>query len=391
MGGRMPIKSRLGRYVVCNTTGESYRAFIPPPLPPEPPLAFDAELIGLLEEANRLLGRLDGLAAALPDPQLLLYQYVRKEAVLSSQIEGTQSSLSDLLIHEIDEAPGVPEDDVEEVSCYVRALNYGLERLASLPLSLRLLREIHGKLLASGRGAAKMPGEFRRSQNWLGGTRPGNAAFVPPPPDHLMECLGLLETFLHDPQTPPLIKAALAHVQFETIHPFLDGNGRLGRLLIALLLAECKVLQYPLLYLSLHFKANRPEYYDRLSRVRTHGDWEGWLRFFLQGVIHTAREAAETAQKMIALFDADRTRIAALGRLSGSALRLHEHLRARPVTTAAVASDKTGVNRSSTVTVLNKLIEMGIVRELTGYRRNRLFAYDAYLALLSRDTEPLAP
>lgn len=383
------MEGRLGRYVACNAAGERYQAFLPPPLPPQPPLAFDVELIGLVEEANRLLGRLDGLATALPDPQLLLYQYVRKEAVLSSQIEGTQSSLSDLLIHEMDEVPGVPEDDVEEVSCYVRALDYGLERLASLPLSLRLLREIHGQLLASGRGAAKQPGEFRRSQNWLGGSRPGNAVFVPPPPEQLMDCLGPFEAFLHDPQTPPLIKAALAHVQFETIHPFLDGNGRLGRLLIALLLVEAKVLQYPLLYLSLHFKTNRPEYYDRLSRVRTHGDWEGWLRFFLRGVINTAREAAETAQKILALFDADRARIATLGRLSGSALRMHEYLRARPVTTAAVAAEKTGVNRSSTVTVLNKLIDMGIVRELTGYRRNRLFAYDAYLAVLSRDTEPL--
>lgn len=382
---------RQGRYVTCNVAGEPYRAFVPPPLPPQPPLAFGGELIGLLEEANRLLGRLDGLATALPDPQLLLYQYVRKEAVLSSQIEGTQSSLSDLLIHEMEEVPGVPEADVEEVSCYVRALNHGLERLNSLPLSLRLLREIHAVLLSSGRGATKQPGEFRRSQNWLGGTRPGNAEFVPPPPEQLMDCLGPFETFLHDPHTPPLIKAALAHVQFETIHPFLDGNGRLGRLLIALLLVEAKVLQYPLLYLSLHFKANRPEYYDRLSRVRTHGDWEGWLAFFLRGVIHTAREAAETAQKILALFEADRARIAQLGRLSGSALRLHEHLRLRVVSSAGVASEKTGVNRSSTVTALNKLIEMGIVRELTGYRRNRLFAYDAYLVLLSRDTEPLPP
>jgi Fic family protein len=382
---------RLGRYVTCHVAGERYRAYLPPPLPPQPSLAFDSALVGLLEEANRLLGRLDGLAVALPDPQLLLYQYVRKEAVLSSQIEGTQSSLSDLLIHEMDEAPGAPEDDVEEVSCYVRALNYGLDRLESFPLSLRLLREIHAVLLSSGRGATKQPGEFRRSQNWLGGTRPGNAVFVPPPPEQLMDCLGQFETFLHDPDTPPLVKAALAHVQFETIHPFLDGNGRLGRLLIALLLVEAKVLQYPLLYLSLHFKANRTEYYDRLGRVRSHGDWEGWLAFFLRGVIHTAREAAETAQSILAMFEADRARIAQLGRLSGSALRLHEHLRLKVVTSAAAASEQTGVNRSSTVTAFHRLVEMGIVRELTGNRRNRLFAYDAYLTLLSRDTEPLSP
>jgi len=383
------MNKRLGRYVVRTTVGESFRAFIPPALPPDPPLVFDGELISLLEEANRLLGRLDGLASALPDPQLLLYQYVRKEAVMSSQIEGTQSSLSDLLIHEMDEIPGVPEADVEEVSCYVRALNFGVERLATLPLSLRLLREIHAQLLASGRGASKMPGEFRRSQNWLGGSRPGNASFVPPPPEDLMDCLGALERFLHDDSTPPLIRAALAHVQFETIHPFLDGNGRLGRLLIALMLVEAKVLQYPLLYLSLHFKSNRPEYYDRLSRVRTHGDWEGWLAFFLRGVIHTAGETVDTTRQILALFDRDRARIAAIGRLSGTALSLHEHLRARPVTTVALAAIATKVNRTSIVTALAKLIELGIVRELTGNRRNRLFAYGAYLAVLSRDTEPL--
>lgn len=383
------MESRLGRYVPCNTVGESYRAFIPPPLPPDPLPAFDTPLLALLEEANRLLGRLDGLASALPDPQLLLYQYVRKEAVLSSQIEGTQSSLSDLLIHELDEAPGVPEDDVEEVSCYVRALNHGIERLQTLPMSLRLLREIHAVLLASGRGATKQPGEFRRSQNWLGGTRPGNAAFVPPPPDQLMACLGPFETFLHDPHTPPLIKAALAHVQFETIHPFLDGNGRLGRLLIALLLVEAKVLQFPLLYLSLHFKANRPEYYDRLSRVRTHGDWEGWLRFFLQGVVNTAREACDTARQIVALFDADRARLPPMGRISPTALALHQHLCGRPVTNAAKAAAATGIARSSLLIAFSRLIDLGLVRELTGYRRNRLFAYDAYLRLLTRDTEPL--
>ncbi|MDB5972592.1 MAG: cell filamentation protein Fic [Hydrocarboniphaga sp.] len=383
------MSKRLGTYVTRTTVGESFRAFIPPDLPPDPPLVFDSAMIGLLEEANRLLGRLDGLAAALPDPQLLLYQYVRKEAVMSSQIEGTQSSLSDLLIHEMDEIPGVPEDDVEEVSCYVRALNFGVQRLASLPLSLRLLREIHAQLLASGRGATKMPGEFRRSQNWLGGSRPGNASFVPPPPENLMDCLGALESFLHDGSTPPLIRAALAHVQFETIHPFLDGNGRLGRLLIALMLVEAKVLQYPLLYLSLHFKSNRSEYYERLSRVRTHGDWEGWLAYFLRGVIHTAGETIDTTRQILALFDRDRARIATVGRLSGTALRLHEHLRARPVTTVALAAASTKVNRTSIVTALAKLTELGIVRELTGNRRNRLFAYDTYLALLSRDTEPL--
>lgn len=385
------MERRQGQYVRSTTAGESYSAYVPAPLPPEPPLDFDTTLIQLLDRANRLLGRLDGIATSLPEPHLLLYQYVRKEAVLSSQIEGTQSSLSDLLIHEIEGAPGVPELDVEEVSSYVQALDFALKRLQTLPLSLRLLRETHAILLANGRGADKHPGEFRRSQNWIGGTRPGNARFVPPPPERLMDCLDPLEKYLHAPDVPPLIKAALAHVQFETIHPFLDGNGRLGRLLITLLLVEAGALHHPLLYLSLHFKVHRAEYYDRLQRVRTHGDWEGWLGYFLEGVAKTAEECIDTIRAMLALFDGDRARIRGIGRLAGSALRLHDHLRARPVTSVAQATRETGVNRTSVMAVLSKLIELGIVRELTGQRRNRLFAYDAYLARLSRDTEPLPP
>ena len=271
-----------GHYVpLPSTAGENARAFVPHLLPPDPPLVLDAEIQELVEKAMLALGRLDGLTTALPDPTLFLYSYIRKEAVLSSQIEGTQSSLSDLLLFEVEGVSGVPLDDVQEVSNYVAAMSYGLKRLEELPLSLRLLKEIHGVLLAKGRGSKQEPGEFRRSQNWVGGTRPGNAKFVPPPADHLLECLGALEKFLHnDPvKTPLLIKAALAHVQFETIHPFLDGNGRLGRLLITFLFCAEGTLSEPLLYLSLYFKQYREQYYDLLQSVRLTGDWEAWLRF----------------------------------------------------------------------------------------------------------------
>ena len=390
------MKRKVGEYVTQTVTGESYQAYLPAPLPPDPPLALDTELLQRMDKANRALGRLDGISQVWPNSghflNQLLYQYVRKEAVLSSQIEGTQSSLSDLLLYELEETPGVPLDDVQEVSSYVAALTHGLTRLhEGFPLSLRLLREIHSILLTKGRGADKTPGEFRRSQNWLGGTRPGNAMFVPPPPERLMECLDPFEHFLHDEPEPmpSLIKAALAHVQFETIHPFLDGNGRLGRMLITLLLCHDKVLGEPSLYLSLYFKAHRPEYYDHLQRVRTDGDWEGWLRFFLTGVTETATEATDAAQKLWALFDQDRRRIQEQGKIAGTALRVHDLLQQRPiisVTAACKALDLThpAVNKS-----LRKLEEMNIVREITGRQRNRLFAYDGYIQILSEGTEPL--
>src|SRR6266481_5476269 len=274
--------SRLGPYVSTTTAGETVRAFVPPPLPPDPPV----DLSGLhqhLDRANQAVGRLDGLTTLLPDTRLFLYLYVRKEALLSSQIEGTKSSFSDLLLFENEAVPGVPIDDVEEVSNYVAAMQHGLRRIkGGFPLSLRLIREIHGILLRGGRGANKTPGEFRRSQNWIGGSRPGNAAFVPPPPERLMECLDHFEHFLHDEKhkLPVLVEAGLIHVQFETIHPFLDGNGRLGRLLITLLLCAKGVLREPLLYLSLYFKTHRQRYYDLLQRVRTEGVWEEWIEFF---------------------------------------------------------------------------------------------------------------
>jgi Fic family protein len=371
--------------------GERVRAFVPSPLPPVPPIDL-APFQGLLDRANQALGRLDGVASILPDTPLFLYMYVCKEAVLSSQIEGTQSSLSDLLLFEADEAPGVPLDDVREVSNYVAAMDHGLARLkGGFPLSLRLLREIHGILLARGRGEALDPGEFRRSQNWIGGTRPGNAAFVPPPPQEVTACMGDLERFLHaeTPDIPVLVKAGLAHVQFETIHPFLDGNGRLGRLLITLFLCEQGVLRDPLLYLSLYFKANRGAYYERLQAVRETGDWERWLDFFRTGVVETSTQAAEAARRILALFDADRRSIEALGRPASSALRLHQLLKTKPLITIPQVAHVLALSRPTVASSLAHLQKTGIVRETTGRQRGRAFVYSRYLALLNEGTEPL--
>ncbi|MHB8666833.1 MAG: Fic family protein [Burkholderiales bacterium] len=365
---------------------------MPPPLPPVPPLDLNAERHDLLEKANRSLGRLDGVATLFPDPALFIYMYVRKEALLSSQIEGTQSSLSDLLLFESNELPGVPLDDVEEVSCYVAAMNHGLERLrGGFPLSLRLIKEIHKITLSSGRGSKKAPGEFRTSQNWIGGTRPGNATFVPPPPNRVIECMGLLEKFLHnDPvKTPLLIKAALAHVQFETIHPFLDGNGRVGRLLITLLLCAEGALAQPMLYLSLYFKIHRDKYYDLLQRVRTKGAWEEWLEFFLLGVIDTTDQAVHTAQRILELFRKDRGHIEKLGRAAASALRLHHAFQERAVLSIPGAAKRVGVSQPTITSALAHLAKLGIVRETTGRKRRKLYVYDAYLKILGEGTEPI--
>jgi Fic family protein len=375
---------------VTTVRGEAVRASIPRPLPPEPPLALGGETERLLERALLALGRLDGVSTLLPDPGLFLYAYVRKEAVLSSQIEGTQSSLSDLLLFEMEQAPGVPVDDVVEVSSYVAALEHGLGRLrGGFPLSARLMREIHGKLLTSGRGSQKEPGEFRRSQNWIGGSRPGNALFVPPPHTAVAECMSDLERFLHreDDGLPALIKTALAHVQFETIHPFLDGNGRVGRLLITFFLCHAGVLSQPLLYLSLYLKQHRDEYYRLLQRVRTDGDWEEWISFFLEGVRQTADTAVATARGLVGLFDDDRARIQAWGRKAGSALRVHEALKARPVITLQEASRRAELSFPAAGAGMGLLAELGIARELTGRKRNRVFVYDRYLALLGEGTD----
>ena len=305
-----------GQYKVTHYREEQVRAFVPNPLPPKPPLNLDGSLQQALEAATLALGRLDGVRTILPNAALFLYTYVRKEAILSSQIEGTQSSLSDLLLFELGEAPGVPRDDVVEVSNYVAALLNGLRRLSeNFPLSNRLIREVHEKLLSSGRGSKKT-GEFRRSQNWIGGTRPGNANYVPPPHTAVQDCMAALERFLHarDDSLPILIRAALAHVQFETIHPFQDGNGRVGRLLITLLLCETGMLKEPLLYLSLYLKQHREEYYDLLQQVRLTGDWEAWIAFFLEGVQATAEGAVATVGKLLSLFDLDRAAIEKSGK-----------------------------------------------------------------------------
>jgi Fic family protein len=382
-------RNRAGHFVEVQSSPDGYSAFVPAPLPPEPPLEVGPHLQALLDEANQALGRLDGVTLLLPDPGQFLYSYVRKEAVLSSQIEGTQSSLSDLLLFENEATPGVPLDDVEETSNYIRAMTHGIARIEAgeLPLSNRLLREVHALLMEGVRGGDKAPGEFRRTQNWLGGTRPGNARFVPPPPSQVAAAMSDLEKFLHDVPgpTPILVKAALAHVQFETIHPFLDGNGRVGRLLITLLLCSEEVLQQPLLYLSLYFKQNRDAYYDHLQRVRTHGAWEEWLEFFLEGVIAVAGSATETARRIRALVDVDRQKVHKLGRGAASALRVHELADRRVVLTAGGTAAELGLSVPTVNAALARLEEAGILREVTGRRRGRIFLYESYLELLQAE------
>ncbi len=384
--GSAPGSTRAGRFVRQQSGPDGYAAFIPAPLPPDPRLEFKPSLSEALERASHALGRLDGVSASL-DPDLLLYMYVRKEAVLSSQIEGTQSTLTDLLQYENAEVPGVPEEDVREVSRYVAALQHGFDRLrGGLPISLRLIREVHGVLLRGGRGGNQTPGEFRRSQNWIGGSRPSKARFVPPPPQEMLASLDNLEKFLHDERerTPPLIKAGLAHVQFETIHPFLDGNGRIGRLLITLLLCAEGVLSQPFLYLSLYFKQNRADYYDALQRVRTQGDWEGWLRFYLAGVEEVAGQATATAHALLALFEADRARVAELGRGAASARKVYELLRQRVIVSIPRAAEASTLSRPTVTAALKRLTDLGIAKEITGRARDRQFVYGRQLGILER-------
>lgn len=377
-----------GRDEPTTAAGIACCGFVPLPLPPAPPLHIDPALQRRLDEAHLALGRLDSLTTLLPDAQTFLYSYVRKEAVLSSQIEGTRSSLSDLLLFEEHGAPGVPMDDVAEVSCCVAALDLGVRRLnEGLPLSSRLIRELHAALMQSRRGANKAPGEYRRVQNWVGGATPSAAELVPPPPQFVDACIADLERFLNDLPEPhaPLVKAALAHVQFETIHPFLDGNGRVGRLLIPLLLMHEKVLQEPLLYLSLYFKTHRARYYELLSHVRRTGDWEAWLGFFADAVQLAATQAVQTARALTELVATDRRRIVVLGRQAASAMLVFDALARRPVRSIASICGET---RQSPMTVgasLQRLGELGLVRELTGRRRNRVFGYIAYLDTLNRE------
>lgn len=373
---------RAGRY---EPQPGSYRAFIPSPLPPDPPIDMDGEMWRLVSDADRSLGRLDGATEILPNPSLFIFMYVRKEAVLSSQIEGTQASLVDVLEFEANLAEPDRPKDVEEVVNYVGAMYDGLERMKVLPLSLRLVREIHAQLMDGVRGAEKAPGEFRTTQNWIGGAGCPlrDAAFVPPPPSALMDALGEWEKFLHsDPDMPILVKVGLAHAQFETIHPFLDGNGRVGRLLITFLLCEAGILKWPSLYLSHYFKQYRADYYTRLQAVRDQGDWEGWLKFFLRGVHEVATEATETARQIVSLREAHRALIQDnLGRASGNGLKLLEHLYKGPMVTVQTTANVCQVAFSNANALVSKMADLGILTEVTGQRRNRMYSYAPYIAL----------
>ncbi len=385
------MKRKLqGRYFPIAKTGEKVQAFIPDPLPPSPPIEWSSALREKFDQALLALGRLDSVALLLPDTSLFLYMYVRKEAVLSSMIEGTQSSLSDLLLFEFEHQPNVPFDDVQEVSNYVAALNHGLQRLSEdFPLSLCLLKEIHSVLLFKGRGKVSGPGEFRRSQTWIGGSRPGTATFVPPPPEQVQKCMGKLELFMHDipERTPVLIKAALTHVQFETIHPFLDGNGRLGRLMITLLLCDQKVLKEPMLYLSLYFKTHRERYHQLLNDVRINGDWENWLEFFAEAIISTATQAVETAQQLMELAASAEQRINKLKRISGSANLIHKALLERPIASPNWIHEQTQLSPATVNACLRELERIGIIKELTGQKRNRLYSYVQYIKIMNQGTE----
>src|SRR6202140_1271044 len=369
------LQSRIGTYVTSSVVGETVRAFIPPPLPPVPKLELDG-LYQQLERANQRLGRLNSMTKLLPDVRFLLYLYVRKEALLSSQIEGTQSSFTDLLLFENEAVPKVPVEDVEEVSNYVAAMQHGLRRLrGGFPLSLRLIREIHALLLRGGRGPSQTPGEFRRTQNWIGGSRPGNASFVPPPPERLMECLDRFERFFHDE----------GHKL-----PFLDGNGRVGRLLITLLLCAKGALTEPLLFPSLYLKTNRSQYYDLLQRVRTAGAWEDWLALFLDGVAGAAQEAADSTERTLTLFAKDRQKIQTLGRGAPSALRVQELMQRKPFVRIRTAAKDLKLTVPTVTSALNHLVQLGIVKEVSRKRRDRLFSYSRYVSMVSEGTEPLS-
>jgi Fic family protein len=390
---KQTAKNRSGEFKVVDTGSDGYSAFYPAPLPPEPPLSIDADLQRLLDRANQALGRLDGITLLLPDPDQFIYTYVRKEAVLSSQIEGTVSSLSDLLLFEADEAPGVPITDARETANYLIAINHGLAQIDSekLPICNRLFREMHLRLLSSGRGAEQAPGEFRRDQNWLGGARPSSARYVPPPWQEVEPAMAQLEKFLHDQvegaePTPVLVKAALAHAQFETIHPFLDGNGRLGRLLVTLLLVADGVLRRPLLYLSLYLKQNREAYYDHLQRIRTEGAWEEWLRFFLEGVFEVAEATTSTTKSLVEMIQHDREQVHGFGRGAATALRVHDLASRVVVFRPTTAAAELGLSDPPVYSAVRRLEDAGILREVTGRKRGKLYVYDEYLQRLNEGT-----
>lgn len=382
------MSKRLGNYITQQTSGESYKAYVPPHLPLDPPLDLQ-KLYPYLEKATLALAELNSMTKSIPNTALFIYMYVRKEALLSSQIEGTQSSFSDLILFEHHQKPRVSLDDVEEVSNYVKAIFYGLERLKNnFPLSLRLLREIHEVLLSGRRGAGKLPGEFRTSQNWIGGTRPGNALFVPPPPEEMVGCLSNFEKFLHDKSLPVLIKAGLIHVQFESIHPFLDGNGRLGRLLIVLLLCENGLLDEPILYLSLYLKEHRTAYYNLLQEVRLNGSWEVWLEFFLEGVYRSAKQALSTASEINALFEEDLAKIESLGRARFSCIQILDYLKQLPQVSVQHLSRELGMTAPTARSALNHMVDLGILDEMTGKERDKIYVYRKYLNILEMGAQP---
>lgn len=383
-------RTHTGDYEITAVAGERVKAFIPSPLPPVPGIDISPELQQSHDQALLAVGELNSLTSFLPDYSLLLYSYVRKEAVLSSRIEGTQSSLSDLLVSEMDGVPSVPLEDVTEVSNYVAALQYGLDKLREeLPLSLRLIREMHEILLRKGRGEGKNPGEFRTSQNWIGGTRPGNAVFVPPPPHRVMECMGKLELFIHDHTIalPVLIKAALVHVQFETIHPFLDGNGRLGRLLITLMLCDSGILKAPLLYLSLFFKVHRQEYYRLLNEVRSTGDWEAWLSYFMEAVSLTSRQAVSTARQIIGQISHDRQTIKQTGRSAETTMAVFDCFTRKLITDSKHIIAETGLSPATVNSALSRLQKLGIVTEITGKKRDKVYSYAMCMDVLNRELD----
>jgi cell filamentation protein, protein adenylyltransferase len=381
----MPIANRISGLPVRQLEG--YEAFVPNNLPPKPSIVFDEELQSLLSKADRALGRLDGSVQSLPNPDLFVFMYVRKEAVLSSQIEGTQASLGDILEVEAQIFDPKRPNDTDEILNYVGAMNYGLRRLEQLPMSLRLIREIHERLMQGVRGQHATPGEFRTTQNWIGpqGSGINDATFVPPPPHELNGLLGALETYIHsDDQLPLLIRIGLIHAQFETLHPFLDGNGRMGRLLIAFTLCQQTVLQKPVLYLSHYLKRHRSAYYDRLQEIRTSGDWESWLKFFLQGVAEVANEATETARMIVKLREQHREKlIGNLGRGAANGLRFLESLYQRPIFTVANVSELLKVSPQAANNLTERLVRLELVREITGNQRNRVFRYDPYVALFT--------
>ena len=383
------MNPRIGTYITKKITGEPYKAYVPPPLPPTPPIDV-MRLYPYLEKSTLALAELNTIHKSIPNTSLFIYMYLRKEALLSSQIEGTQSSFSDLMLFEHHQKPEVSLQDVEEVSNYVKAITHGLNRLKTVfPLSLRLLKEIHAILLSGGRGAKKLPGEFRNSQNWIGGTRPGNALFVPPPVEYLNECLANFEKFLHNDSLPLLIKAGLAHVQFETIHPFLDGNGRLGRLLITLLLCIGNMLDAPILYLSLYLKQNRHIYYELLQEVRIYGNFEVWLEFFLEGIYQSSKDAVITANTINNLFNQDFEKIKNLGRARFSCEQILSYMKKLPQVTVPLLTKELALTAPTARNALNHMVKLNIIKEISGKKRDKVYVYKKYLDVLEDGAKPL--